>query len=119
MYPIPPLIPHSLPIHSIPIPRDFLFCLGRFILFPHITRTSPGRRFPRKYIRFHIPSFANNAYWQLTQSDPVHAVNVVEFIKHHLAKVQGENGGPGRFREDWVVNVDKYVLEGFAKLGVI
>ncbi|RPB07983.1 ARM repeat-containing protein [Morchella conica CCBAS932] len=55
----------------------------------------------------------------LTQSDPVHAVNVVEFIKHHLAKVQGENGGPGRFREDWVVNVDKYVLEGFAKLGVI
>lgn len=49
----------------------------------------------------------------------MHAVNVVEFIKHHLARVQGENGGPDRFREDWVVNVDKYVLEGFAKLGVI
>lgn len=56
--------------------------------------------------------------FQLTQSDPVHAVDVVEFIKHHLTKVQNENGGPDQFRIDWVENVDKHVLQDFAKLGV-
>jgi hypothetical protein len=115
MYPIIPQFPTPYPFHS--HSKRFPHLSGG-LYFP-ILLAPPGRRFPRKCSRFHIPSFANNASWQLTQSDPVHAVNVVEFIKHHLTRVQGENGGPDRFREDWVVNVDKYVLEGFAKLGVI
>lgn len=68
-----------------------------------------------------IYQFISNAdnLIQLTHSDPVHAVDVVEFIKHHLTKVQNENGGPDQFRNDWVENVDEHVLGDFAKLGVI
>lgn len=49
----------------------------------------------------------------------MHAVDVVEFIKHYLTKVQNENGGPDQFRNDWVENVDKHVLQDFIKLGII
>lgn len=49
----------------------------------------------------------------------MHAVDVVEFIKHHLQKAQTENGGVDRFAQEWVANVDKDVLQDFAKLGVM
>ncbi|KAI5779999.1 armadillo-type protein [Geopyxis carbonaria] len=56
---------------------------------------------------------------ELTLSDPVHSVDVTGFIKHHLEKVQNENGGPDAFRNDWVANVDQEVLRDFAKLGLV
>ncbi|KAI5844872.1 armadillo-type protein [Tricharina praecox] len=56
---------------------------------------------------------------QLTESDPVHSVDASELIKHHLEKVQNENGGPQAFSDTWVVNVDRDVLSEFAKLGLV
>lgn len=56
---------------------------------------------------------------QLTQSDPVHAVDVVVFTKHHLQKAQTENGGVERFDQDWVANADKDVVQEFMKLKVM
>jgi len=56
---------------------------------------------------------------KLTESDPIHCVDASELIKHHLEKVQEENGGPQVFRDTWVVNVDREVLGEFAKLGLV
>lgn len=66
-----------------------------------------------------VDSLTDGPFIQLTQSDPVHAVDVVEFIKHHLQKAQTENGGGNRFAQEWVANVDKDVLQDFAKLEVM
>ncbi|KAL7268006.1 hypothetical protein RUND412_009385 [Rhizina undulata] len=55
---------------------------------------------------------------QFAQSDPVHTLNVKEFVKHHLEKVQAENGGSEVFARDWLANVDKEVVTDFGKLGV-
>jgi hypothetical protein len=60
------------------------------------------------------------ADWQqLTESDIVHTIDASHLIKHHLEKVQSENGGPDHFRDTWVVNVDRDVLSEFAKLGLV
>jgi hypothetical protein len=60
------------------------------------------------------------ADWQqLTESDIVHTIDASHLIKHHLEKVQSENGGPEHFRDTWVVNVDRDVLSEFAKLGLV
>lgn len=66
-----------------------------------------------------VGSSANGSSIQLTQSDPVHALDVVQFIKHHLQKAQTENGGVERFAQEWVANVDKEVLQDFAKLEIM
>lgn len=56
---------------------------------------------------------------QLTRSDPIHSIDAALLIKHHLEKVQNENGGQYAFREAWVVNVDQDVLSEFAKLQLV
>lgn len=56
---------------------------------------------------------------QMLESDPVNALDVVQTIRHHLQKVQAENGGPEAFQNTWVVNVDQEVLGDFSKLQII
>ena len=51
--------------------------------------------------------------------DLVHTANLPDFVKGCLGEVVAGAGGETRFREEWVVNVDRDVLEGFAKLGVM
>lgn len=56
---------------------------------------------------------------QMLESDPVNSLDVVQTIRHHLQKVQAENGGPEAFQNTWVVNVDQEVLNDFSKLQII
>jgi hypothetical protein len=55
----------------------------------------------------------------LGRSDPVHRVNLVEMVKAALVGCVQRCGGEKRFTEDWLVNVDKEVIAGFGKLGIL
>lgn len=55
----------------------------------------------------------------LTMTDDVHTINMTEFIKHHLQQAIGASGGWEQFQEQWLGNVDKEVVEGFSKLGIM
>lgn len=52
-------------------------------------------------------------------TDPVHTVNIITFIRDHLQHAVETCGGQDRFREEWLVNVDKEVIEAFGKLGIM
>lgn len=55
----------------------------------------------------------------LSATDDVHTVNVTELIKHHLQQAIGTAGGWEQFQEQWLANVDKEVVDGFSKLGIM
>ncbi len=55
----------------------------------------------------------------LTFADPIHTVDLGQYVKHCLSKAVKICGGDEKFREDWLVHVDKEVLDGFAELGVM
>lgn len=52
-------------------------------------------------------------------TDPVHTVNIIQFIREHLQHVITACGGYDKFRDEWLVNVDKDVVEAFGKLGIM
>jgi len=54
----------------------------------------------------------------LTRTDPVHSIQITEFVRHYLLKAQEENGGAEKFREDWIQNIDVDILNAFLKLGL-
>ncbi|EPS41833.1 hypothetical protein H072_4200 [Dactylellina haptotyla CBS 200.50] len=54
---------------------------------------------------------------QLVATDPVHTINVVEWVRHYLLQAQNKHG-PDVFRERCVENVDKDVLADFMKLNI-
>ncbi|PSK60542.1 hypothetical protein B9Z65_692 [Elsinoe australis] len=56
---------------------------------------------------------------ELTWSDPVHRVGVVGFVRERLAGVVQGCGGEEKFRDEWLVNVDKDVVAAFGKLGIM
>ncbi|KAK5165907.1 uncharacterized protein LTR77_008831 [Saxophila tyrrhenica] len=51
--------------------------------------------------------------------DVVHTTNMPAFVKGCLETAIAGVGGEARFREEWLVNVDRDVLDGFAKLGIM
>jgi hypothetical protein len=51
-------------------------------------------------------------------SDPVHNLHTFEFVKQRLQALVQLVGGEEEFQKNWLVNVDKDVLEGFQNLGV-
>ena len=55
----------------------------------------------------------------LTFGDPVHRVNVKDFVRQRLRAVIGACGGEEIFSRDWLGNVDKDVVAGFGTLGVL
>lgn len=56
---------------------------------------------------------------KLMFADPVHRVDLKPFIREHLQYAIASSGGSNEaFQEQWVVNVDKDVLQGFSKLGI-
>ena len=55
----------------------------------------------------------------LMYADIVHNTELPGFVKGHLQAVIAAQGGEARFQEQWLVNVDRDVLEGFAKLGIM
>jgi hypothetical protein len=55
----------------------------------------------------------------LAAQDPVHNVNLKEFVKFAVGVAVEKVGGPEVFQEAWVVNVDKEIVEQFGKLGIL
>ena len=54
----------------------------------------------------------------LFETDPVHKVNLLQLVRAALVKCIEQCGSEQRFREDWLVNVDKEVISAFGALGV-
>lgn len=56
---------------------------------------------------------------EVTYSDVVHTVNLPQFVKQHLEGCIAACGGTERFQQEWLVNVDRDVLQGFSTLGIM
>ncbi|KAK3696988.1 hypothetical protein LTR37_017695 [Vermiconidia calcicola] len=56
---------------------------------------------------------------ELSYSDVVHTVNLPGFVKQHLEQAIAAAGGSQRFQDEWLVNVDRDVLEGFSRMGIV
>ncbi|KAK6496883.1 hypothetical protein TWF481_001865 [Arthrobotrys musiformis] len=54
---------------------------------------------------------------ELTTTDPVHTINIVEWIRHYLLQAQNKHGAEG-FKSKCIDNVDKDVLADFMKLKI-
>lgn len=52
----------------------------------------------------------------ITTRDPVHALRTYAFVTERLQGLVQRTGGEAAFRENWVANVDRDVLDGFEKL---
>lgn len=55
----------------------------------------------------------------LHNADPVHTINAVEHIRQHLQQAIVDCGGQRRFQDEWLVNVDREIVRGFADLGIL
>lgn len=56
---------------------------------------------------------------ELIYSDPVHRINLVEFVRVHLQQAIVGVGGEAKFQEEWLSRVDKEVLKGFSDLRIM
>lgn len=50
--------------------------------------------------------------------DPVHTIHTFQFVRERLGALVEMLGGQEEFQKNWLVNVDKDVLEGYQNLGV-
>ncbi|KAI2084602.1 hypothetical protein LOZ36_004681 [Ophidiomyces ophidiicola] len=62
------------------------------------------------------PETTRRRAWSL--ADPVHRINIRDYITEHIRALVGACGGIDQFNAEWLVNVDKEVVNEFAKLGV-
>ncbi|WEW58891.1 hypothetical protein PRK78_004359 [Emydomyces testavorans] len=62
------------------------------------------------------PETTRRRAWTL--SDPIHRLNIRDYVTEHLRALVGACGGIDRFRAEWLVNVDQEVVNEFVKLGV-
>ncbi|OLN82896.1 Importin beta-like protein [Colletotrichum chlorophyti] len=53
---------------------------------------------------------------EFAQRDPVHTVNAMQFVQERLQDVVQRSGGEQQFEQEWVINVDKDVLQKFSAL---
>lgn len=63
------------------------------------------------------PEAARRREWE--NSDAVHCINIRQFIQERLQAVMHACGGAQRFQEDWLVNVDREVVNAFGALGIV
>jgi len=52
-------------------------------------------------------------------ADPIHRLNIKDFIRERLQRVIEACGGQDAFQRDWLVNVDMDVVRSFGELGVM
>lgn len=52
-------------------------------------------------------------------ADPIHRLNIRDFIRERLQRVIEACGGQDAFQRDWLVNVDADVVRSFGELGVM
>lgn len=50
--------------------------------------------------------------------DPVHTIHTFQFVQQRLAALVEMVGGQEQFQKNWLVNIDKDVLDGYQNLGV-
>lgn len=56
---------------------------------------------------------------QLVFSDPIHQVNINDFIRNRLQGAVASCGGQENFHNTWIVDIDINVLQSFDKLRII
>ncbi|PGG96510.1 hypothetical protein AJ80_09816 [Polytolypa hystricis UAMH7299] len=54
-----------------------------------------------------------------SKSDPVHKVNLRDFVAQTFQGVVNACGGIDKFRDNWLVNVDREIVNGFGQLGLL
>ena len=52
-------------------------------------------------------------------ADPIHRVNIKDFVREHLQSTINAAGGQDAFQQQWLVNVDVDVIKAFGTLGVL
>lgn len=62
------------------------------------------------------PETTRRREWE--NSDAVHSINIRQFIQERLQAVMHACGGAQRFQEEWLVNVDREVVNAFGALGI-
>ncbi|KAL4881269.1 armadillo-type protein [Aspergillus karnatakaensis] len=63
------------------------------------------------------PESARQRAWE--SSDVVHSTNIRDFVRERLHSLIVGCGGEQRFQEDWLINVDREVVAGFAALRLL
>lgn len=63
------------------------------------------------------PESARRREWE--NSDAVHSINIRQFVQERLQAVMHACGGAQRFQEEWLVNVDREVVNAFGALGIV
>ncbi|OJD16324.1 hypothetical protein AJ78_03493 [Emergomyces pasteurianus Ep9510] len=70
-----------------------------------------------KYHSNESPETTRRRVWN--NADPVHKINFRHFVTENLRGVVGACGGMDKFRDEWLINVDRGVVNGFGELGVL
>ncbi|GAB7346328.1 hypothetical protein MBLNU457_5045t1 [Dothideomycetes sp. NU457] len=56
---------------------------------------------------------------ELSFADPVHRIRLQEWVQKYLKMAIQNAGGEQAFQNEWLVNVDRVVIEAFGELGII
>lgn len=56
---------------------------------------------------------------QFEYIDPIHRVNAMQYIKHHLVQAMTRCGGQDAFQHDWLDNVDANIIRSFGNLELL
>ncbi|PGH35850.1 hypothetical protein GX50_01308 [[Emmonsia] crescens] len=70
-----------------------------------------------KYQHNESPETTRRRAW--SNADPVHKINFRHFVTENLRGVVEACGGMDKFRDEWLINVDREVVNGFGELGVL
>ncbi|EGE79031.1 importin 11, variant [Blastomyces dermatitidis ER-3] len=70
-----------------------------------------------KYQSNESPETTRRRAW--SNADPVHKINFRHFVTENLRGVVGACGGMDKFRDEWLINVDREVVNGFGELGLL
>lgn len=87
---------------------------GDYLILWNSEPTGSGEE---KYHSNESPETTRRRRW--SQNDPVHKVNIRNFIADNLRLVVNASGGIDQFRDSWLVNVDHEVVNGFGQLNLL
>lgn len=86
---------------------------GDYLIYSADEPTDPNQL---KWHDTEPPQSTRERLWSI--SDPVRKLNIRHFVTEHLSGVVSACGGADAFRDNWLVNVDQDIVNGFAQLGV-
>ena len=56
---------------------------------------------------------------QILFADPVHRINIKDFVRQRIQQAIMSCGGQDIFQNDWMVNVDQDIVRSFGALAVL